>query len=273
VYGKLFASMYDGTLYGNWQALVTFQQMIILADPEGVIDMTPHALAARTSIPLEIIAAGIEHLEKPDPYSRTPDDEGRRLERLDEHRPWGWRIVNHAKYKLMISAEQKREADRERLRLKRATKSDGTRQPATTSDKSPNVANESDKTADVAKINGLSPSVANVAHSYSDADSEEKTYVESEHSTPVATVFSHWTATWRHPGAKLDAKRTRIIKAALKLYPPETLCKSITGYLKSPHHTGKNDRNTVYDDLDVLLRDAKHIEAGLRFGDSGGDWT
>lgn len=120
MYGKLFASMYDGSLYGNWKAIVTFQQMIVLCGPDGVVDMTPQALAARTSIPLEVITDGIAVLEAPDQYSRSPQEDGRRIERLDDHRPWGWRIVNYRKYRLMVSAEEKREADRVRLAEKRA---------------------------------------------------------------------------------------------------------------------------------------------------------
>jgi hypothetical protein len=121
MYGKLFASMYDGTLYGKWQALVTFQQMVILSTPDGIVDMTSQNISGRTSIPLEIIETGIADLEAPDPHSRTPDYEGRRIIRLDEHRPWGWQLVNHKKYKDLISLEQKREADRERIRSKRAS--------------------------------------------------------------------------------------------------------------------------------------------------------
>ena len=121
MYGKLFASMYDGTLYGQWEAIVTFQQMIILCDSVGVLDMTPPALAARTSIPLDIIEKGISALESPDPYSRSPDQDGRRIERLDDHRPWGWRIINHHRYRQMGSVEAKKEADRERIARKRAT--------------------------------------------------------------------------------------------------------------------------------------------------------
>jgi hypothetical protein len=36
-----------------------------------------------------------------------------------------------------------------------------------------------------------------------------------------------------------------------------------TGY--SPHHMGQNDRATRFDDIGLLLRDAAHIDAGLRF--------
>lgn len=116
MYGKVFASMYDGSLYGQWEAIVTFQQMIVLCDLAGFIDMTPQAIAARTSIPFEIIAKGIELLEQPDKYSRTPDCDGRRIERIDADRPWGWRVVNHEYYRTLQDADTVREQNRERQR-------------------------------------------------------------------------------------------------------------------------------------------------------------
>lgn len=119
MYGKVFESIYDGTLAGHWQAIVTMQQLIVLSNEDGVIDMTPDAISRRTSIPLHIINAGLEHLGKPDPFTRTPGEDGKRIVPLDEHRPWGWRLVNHGKYKALRNLEQKREADRVRQAEKR----------------------------------------------------------------------------------------------------------------------------------------------------------
>lgn len=124
MYGKIFDSIYDGTLYGHWEAIVTMQQLIVLATPDGIIDMTPQAIAARTSIPFEIISKGLEVLSKPDPYTRTPGEDGRRIVLLDEHRPWGWRMVNHGKYMRLRNMEQKREADRARIAQKRKQNKD-----------------------------------------------------------------------------------------------------------------------------------------------------
>jgi hypothetical protein len=111
MYGKVFASMYDGTLAtkGPWQALVTFQQMIVLADKDGVVDMTADAIARRTSIPREIIEIGIKELSEPDDESRSPVEDGRRIVLLEPHRTWGWQIVNYAKYAALRSAEERRE--------------------------------------------------------------------------------------------------------------------------------------------------------------------
>lgn len=122
MYGKIFTNIYEGTLYGKWEALVTFQQLIVLCDADGIVDMTPHAIAARTSIPLEIIQKGLDTLGSPDPFSRTPDQEGRRIELIDAHRPWGWHIVNHKKYQQMQDAEMIRHQTRERVRKHRETK-------------------------------------------------------------------------------------------------------------------------------------------------------
>jgi len=120
MYGKIFESMYDGTISSNWKALITFQQMIVLSDSQGVIDIHPPALSKRTGIPLDIIEDGIEYLEQPDKYSRSQDHEGRRILRLNEHRPWGWSIVNHQHYRDLSSTEDRREKDRLRKQKQRS---------------------------------------------------------------------------------------------------------------------------------------------------------
>lgn len=115
MYGKLFRQMYHGTLgtVGPWQALVTFQQMIVLADQAGVVDMTPEAIARETTIPLDIIRLGITALEQPDPDSRTPDEQGRRILLLSPDRNWGWRITNYDHYRKLRREEDRKEYHRQ----------------------------------------------------------------------------------------------------------------------------------------------------------------
>lgn len=124
MYGKLFTSMYDGTLAENWKALVTFQQMIILCDPDGIVDMTPTAISRRTGIPQDIIAEGVTILEQPDQSSRTMKDSGKRIIRIDTHRSWGWQIVNHEKYKKLRTADDRREYMKLYMREQRAKAKD-----------------------------------------------------------------------------------------------------------------------------------------------------
>lgn len=119
MYGKIFESIYEGSLYGKWEAIVTMKALIVLADSNGVVKMSPQAIAGKTSIPLEIIQKGLEVLSEPDPASSTPDLDGRRIVLLDDHCPWGWFLVNHEKYAGIAKSEDKRQADRNRIAEKR----------------------------------------------------------------------------------------------------------------------------------------------------------
>jgi len=83
--------------------------------------------------------------------------------------------------------------------------------------------------------------------------------------TEIDVVFEHWKKTFGHPKAQLDDKRRKRIKARLKDYTEADLIASISGYLKSPHHMGENSNCTKYDSIDLFLRDAAHVDAGLAF--------
>ena len=99
MYAKIFTSIWDGSLYGKLEASAVMMACVTLCNAEGVLDMTPEAISGRTGWPLEFIKEGIRQLEQPDPRSRTADEEGRRFVRLDQHRDWGWLIVNYEKYR------------------------------------------------------------------------------------------------------------------------------------------------------------------------------
>lgn len=161
MYGKLFAMMYDGTLgtKGPWQALVTFQQLIILADQVGHVDMTAEALSRRTTIPLEVIRVGLEALQQPDPDSRTPDEDGRRITLLAPPRSWGWRIVNYEHYRKIRSAEERREYHRTYQADKRAGLPPGQRAVAR-STPSTKSTNSSKQEAEVEEGGAVAPSAA-----------------------------------------------------------------------------------------------------------------
>jgi hypothetical protein len=89
----------------------------------------------------------------------------------------------------------------------------------------------------------------------------------------VARVFAHWRTVHGHSRATLDPKRRRVIREALKTFNEADLCESIAGYKNSAHHMGQNERSTVYDDIELFLRDSKHVEAGLRFARTGASPT
>ena len=101
---------------------MTFQQLIVLANKDGEVDMTPQAIAARTSIPMDIITRGLEQLAAPDTRSRTPDEQGRRIILMDAHRNWGWRLTNYKVYAAIRTAEERREYFKQYKREARAKK-------------------------------------------------------------------------------------------------------------------------------------------------------
>jgi len=119
---KLFDSMWSGSLYGHFEASAVFMVLLSLANSEGEVDMTPEAVAGRTGWPIEFIREGIRQLEEPDPRSRTPDADGRRIIRLDDNREWGWFITNYAKYRNEARSAERREYLKEAKRRERDVK-------------------------------------------------------------------------------------------------------------------------------------------------------
>jgi hypothetical protein len=74
-------------------------------------------------------------------------------------------------------------------------------------------------------------------------------------------VFDAWMKATGKTGATiLTDKRRRVIRGALKLYALADVIDAVQGWQHSPHHRGENERRTVYNDLELLLRDAEHIE-------------
>lgn len=241
-YAKLFDSLWSGSLYGQFNASAVFMVLLSLADKDGQIDMTTEAIAGRTGWPIEFIQEGIRQLEAPDPRSRTPDADGRRIIRLSAHRDWGWFVTNHDKYR-----EEERSAERrEYLRVAKRKERDAARQQAST-----NV--------------NMSTDQIRADQSRSDQKKVPTEPMSNSASASIAAVFEHWRTTHGYPRAKLDEKRRALIRKALATYSEADLCQSISGYLNSPHHMGRNDSCTKYTDLGLLLRDAQRIDAGLKF--------
>lgn len=99
LYSRVFLQILDSSIAEDFQLRHVFEDFLKLCDHKtGVLDMTRQSLARRLNIPLDILDSSITKLESPDPSSRDPEYDGRRIERLDEHRDWGWRILNWGKY-------------------------------------------------------------------------------------------------------------------------------------------------------------------------------
>jgi len=123
MYAKLFASLYQGTLRGRAHEILVFTNLLAHTGKDGTVDKHFRAIADETGLTLDEVKAAIAVLEAVDPESRSQDEEGARIVRMDEHRAWGWRVVNHGKYRAIRSEEDRAEQNRlaqQRFREKQA---------------------------------------------------------------------------------------------------------------------------------------------------------
>jgi hypothetical protein len=76
----------------------------------------------------------------------------------------------------------------------------------------------------------------------------------------VAEVFNHWKTVMRKDRAKCPDKRKAIIVRALQSYSVEDCKAAIDGCAKTSFNMGDNDRHQPYNDIELILRDAAHID-------------
>jgi hypothetical protein len=99
-YTPLFESLTTGTLCGKWPDVGLWPIILSLADRHGDVDKTPTYIAGVTGLPVVEVAKCMQRFCEPDPDSRSSQENGARLVLVDpEHRDWGWRVVNHGKYR------------------------------------------------------------------------------------------------------------------------------------------------------------------------------
>ena len=120
LYSRVFLQILDSSIAEDYRTRHFFEDLLKLADRDGVVDMTHSAIARRLNAPEAEVREAIAKLEAPDPNSRDPKKEGRRIERLSDHRDWGWRIINWNEYE----AIRDRAAANERLIRHRNRKRD-----------------------------------------------------------------------------------------------------------------------------------------------------
>jgi len=116
---KLFQSILDSTIWQEpSETKILWITMLAMADRNGEVQASMPGLAKRAGITLAQCESGLNFLLSPDRYSRTPDHEGRRVAPVDG----GWQLLNHGKYRALLSAEERREYNRRKQAEYRAGK-------------------------------------------------------------------------------------------------------------------------------------------------------
>lgn len=116
MYGKTFQKLWRGSMRGKAMLQLVFIYMFCNCDRDGVYDCVPEEIADATGLDMPTVLSAIKDLESPDPDTRTPGNEGRRIIRLYDHRTWGWKIPNHEMYRRMGTEEHRKELAAERQR-------------------------------------------------------------------------------------------------------------------------------------------------------------
>jgi hypothetical protein len=92
---------------------------------------------------------------------------------------------------------------------------------------------------------------------------------QGQKDTEIEEVFTYWARIMSKRNPKLDAKRRKTIGFALKNYSLQQLKQAIDGCAKSSYHMGNNDQKKRYDGIDLIFRDAEHIEKFIEIDQIG----
>ena len=87
--------------------------LITLADEEDNVLLDVARLARVTNLPRRVVEKGVGVLMEPDPASKNPEHEGRRIVYVNPEAPGiGWHIVSREYYKRMFTSAHRREYQR-----------------------------------------------------------------------------------------------------------------------------------------------------------------
>lgn len=124
MYGKHFASMYEGSLYGAGALVFAVMGYIIATQRPNrelgsVVTLNARKLADTLGEKSDEVDKAIEFLCSPDPKSTTKKADGKRLIRVGE---FEYQVVNGAKYRAIRNDEERRASVREAQRRFREKK-------------------------------------------------------------------------------------------------------------------------------------------------------
>jgi hypothetical protein len=116
-YAKLFTRILDSTIWRESNPTrILWITMLALADRHGYVSCTIPGLADRAKITLEECEYALKRFQEPDKYSWSKDEEGRRIRVVEG----GWFLINHEKFRALMSADEVREKTRVRVARYRA---------------------------------------------------------------------------------------------------------------------------------------------------------
>ena len=110
-YGKVFESMFTGSLVGTGPTVfAVWTYCVANAKPPGLVEVHPRILATILGAELDDVLRALEVLCRPDPNSRTPDEDGCKLVQEGN---FLYRLPTWPKYNAIRKEEDRRRQNRE----------------------------------------------------------------------------------------------------------------------------------------------------------------
>jgi hypothetical protein len=109
-YNKLFSSITESTIWSEPHTTrIVWVSMMARMDRYGRVFASVPGLAHLSNVTIEECLEALHTLGEPDKWSRTPDNEGRRIVKIDG----GWRLLNAVKYRDFRDEEYRRSKNAE----------------------------------------------------------------------------------------------------------------------------------------------------------------
>jgi hypothetical protein len=120
-YTPIFRDLLDSSLWASATPATRCVWITFLldADPEGYVATSIPGLARRANVTVQAARAAIDMLEAPDPDSRTPDHQGRRVKKV----AGGWKVLN------FVAKRELAKHEAEKARKRRWANANGKRPP------------------------------------------------------------------------------------------------------------------------------------------------
>jgi len=108
-YSKLFSEIVTSSIWSeDDKTRIVWITMLALKDSRGFVPAALPGLANAARVSVARCEAAVAILESPDKHSRTPDNDGRRIKKVDG----GWMVLNHDKYRDKRADEERKEYQR-----------------------------------------------------------------------------------------------------------------------------------------------------------------
>ena len=194
MYAKLFTSITESSLWSEPKEVrLLFVTMLAKADQDGFVEASIPGLARVANLTIGETEASLKVLMSPDPYSKNPANEGRRIAEI----PGGFLLLNYEDYRARRSTEERREYMRQYMQEYRTKKP--SRKQSVNSGKQ--------------NVNSVSRGKPQLAHTEADTDTEAEAKKKSA-SAFVRDSFETWWKSYPKKVAKDNAAKA--YSAALK---------------------------------------------------------